>query len=124
MLQLPEHNSLPIHNEGRRLHPAELESCFVQERCQKKNGIMWEKFPSGGPPPRLPPVWEFSHFFTVFLPFYKPLNWKNREKYGVGLGQTPPPFWEFSHIIPFFFDHVPKAYLTLSNEHFSYVEPG
>ena len=22
---------------------------------QKKNGIMWEKFPSGGPPP---PVWE------------------------------------------------------------------
>ena len=27
-----------------------------KERGQKKNGIMWEKFPSGGPPP--PPVWE------------------------------------------------------------------
>ena len=26
VLQLPEHNSLPIYNEGRRLHPAELES--------------------------------------------------------------------------------------------------
>ena len=26
-----------------------------KERGQKKNGIMWEKFPSGGPPL---PVWE------------------------------------------------------------------
>ena len=52
----------------------------------------------------LPPVWEFSHFFTVFLPFYKPLNWKkNKEKYGVGLGQTLPPLWEFFPQNPFFF---------------------
>ena len=29
VLQLPQHNSLPIYNEGRRLHPAELESCLV-----------------------------------------------------------------------------------------------
>ena len=33
----------------------------------EKNGIMWEKFPSG------------------------PWIGKNREKYGEGLGQTPPP---------------------------------
>ena len=25
---------------------------------KKKNGKMWEFFPSGGPPPPLPPVWE------------------------------------------------------------------
>ena len=29
-----------------------------------------------------PPVWEFSHFFTVFvklvMPFYKLLNWKKQ----------------------------------------------
>ena len=49
---------------------------------ENKNGIMWEKFPSGGPPPPTPPVWEFSHFFTVFvklvMPFYKLLNWKKQ----------------------------------------------
>ena len=49
---------------------------------EEKNGIMWEKFPSGGPPPPTPPVWEFSHFFTVFvklvMPFYKLLNWKKQ----------------------------------------------
>ena len=47
---------------------------------REKNGIMWEKFPSGGPP--TPPVWEFSIFFTVFvklvMPFYKLLNWKKQ----------------------------------------------
>ena len=53
-------------------------------RCQKKNGIMWEKFPSGGPPPPPLPVWEtpvikkkswvfFLHFWTpgTFLVFTK-----------------------------------------------------
>ena len=34
---------------------------------REKNGVLWEKFPSGGPPPLIPPVWEFSHF----LPFFK-----------------------------------------------------
>ena len=46
----------------------------------EKNGIMWEKLPSGGPPPPLPPVWEFSHFFTVFFcHFISPWLGKNRE---------------------------------------------
>ena len=59
---------------------------------------MWEKFPSGGPPPDppTPPVWELSHFFTVLLKYFfaillAPELEKNREKYAVGLGQTPPP---------------------------------
>ena len=52
----------------------------------------------------LPPVWEFSHFFTVFLPFYKPLNWKKQRKIWSGFGSDPSPqFGNFSHIIPFFF---------------------
>ena len=29
----------------------------------EKNGIMWEKFPSGGPPP---PLWEFPHIIPFF----------------------------------------------------------
>ena len=75
---------------------------------REKNGIMWEKFPSGGPPPPTPPVWEFSHFFTVFvklvMPFYKLLNWKKQWKIWSGFGSDPPPkFGNFSHIIPFFF---------------------
>ena len=55
---------------------------FLWDAIGEKNGIMWEKFPSGGPPPPTPPVWEFSHFFTVFvklvMPFYKLLNWKKQ----------------------------------------------
>ena len=39
----------------------------------------------------LPPVWEFSHFFNFFCHFISPWIGKNREKYGVGLSQTPPP---------------------------------
>ena len=80
---------------------------------REKNGIMWEKFPSGGPPPPTPPVWEFSHFFTVFvklvMPFYKLLNWKKQWKIWSGFGSDPPPqFGNFSHIIPFFVsDNVP-----------------
>ena len=56
----------------------------------------------------LPPVWEFSHSFTVFLPFYKPLNWKKQRKIWSGFGSDPSPqFGNFSHIIPFFSDNVP-----------------
>ena len=36
-----------------------------QGRCQKKNGIMWEKFPSGGPPPPPPSLGIFT--FTAFI---------------------------------------------------------
>ena len=31
---------------------------LIRDAVRKKNGIMWEKFPSGGPPPPPPPVWE------------------------------------------------------------------
>ena len=44
----------------------------------EKSGIMWEKFPSGGPPP--PSLGIFTFFLPFFLPFYKPLNWKKTEK--------------------------------------------
>ena len=44
-----------------------LSGWLVLGHCQKKNGIMWEKFPSGGPPPSTTPIWEFSHFFTVYF---------------------------------------------------------
>ena len=76
----------------------------VRDVVRKKNGIMWEKFPSGGPPPHLPPVWEFSHLFTVFLPFYKPLNWKKTEKNMGSVWVRPlPPLWEFFPHNPVFF---------------------
>ena len=58
-------------------------------------------------------IWAGIMFgnFHIFLPFFchfiSPWIGKNREKYGVGLGQTPPPH-NFSHIIPFFSDHVPN----------------
>ena len=54
----------------------------IRDVIQKKNGKMWEFFPSGGPPP-LPPVWEphvcekklrfILHFRTLgtFLVFTK-----------------------------------------------------
>ena len=79
----------------------------------RKKGVMWEKFPSGGPPPAPPSL----GIFTFFLPFFKiffcdfisPWIGKNREKYGVGLGQTPPPVWEFSPHNPVFFL---KAFLS------------
>ena len=92
-------------------------NCF-SGRCQKKkNGIMWEKFPSGGPPPPTPPVWEFSHFSTGFLPFYKPLNWKKQRKIWSGFGSDlSPQFGNFSDIIPFFSDNVPKMKLVSNIE--------
>ena len=95
----------PSNNNISSTSPSNNISLAIKERRQKKNGIMWEKFPSGRPPSPLPPVWEFSHFLPFFLPFYKPLNWKkNREKYGVSWGQTPPPpLWEFSPHNPVFF---------------------
>ena len=70
--------------------------CFViRNVVREKNGIMWEKFPSGGPPPPTPPVWEFSHFFTVFvklvMPFYKLLNWKKTVKNMEWVWVRPPP---------------------------------
>ena len=64
----------------------------------EKNGIMWGKFPSGGPPP------PNFHIFYRFLPFYKPLNWKKQRKIWSGFGSDPsPPFGNFPHLIPFFF---------------------
>ena len=76
---------------------------------------MWEKFPSGGPPPPTPPVWEFSHFFTVFvklvMPFYKLLNWKKQWKIWSGFGSDPPPpVWEFFPHNPVFFWQRPLVY--------------
>ena len=80
---------------------------------------MWEKFPSGGPPPN-PPFGNFHIFFTVFfnlfLPFYKPLNWKKQRKIWSGFGSDPPPqFGNFSHIIPFFLKASPTANYFCSN---------
>ena len=48
----------------------------------RKKGIMWGKFPSGGPPrlPSFPQFWNFHIFLPFLLPFYKPLNWKKTEK--------------------------------------------
>ena len=54
---------------------------------RKKTGLCGENSQVADP---LPPVWELSHFVIVFLPFYKPLNWKNREKYG-RFGSDPSP---------------------------------
>ena len=50
-----------------------------------------------------PQFGNFHIFFTVFCHFISPWIGKNREKYGVGLGQTPPPLWEFSPHNPVFF---------------------
>ena len=55
------------------------------------------------PPPPNPSLGIFT-----FLPFFfaileAPELEKNREKYGVGLGQTPPPLWEFFPHNPVFF---------------------
>ena len=73
-------------------------------RWSEKIRIMWEKFPSGRPPP--PPFWEFSDFFYRFLPFNKPLNWKKQKKVWSGFGSDPsPPLWEF-------FPHNPVFFLT------------
>ena len=38
----------------------------------RKKGVMWEKFPSGGPPPAPPSLGIFTFFYLCFLPFYKP----------------------------------------------------
>ena len=89
------------------IHLRAARAAYLGTLSENKNGIMWEKFPSGGPPPPTPPVWEFSHFFTVFvklvMPFYKLLNWKKQWKIWSGFGSDPPPqFGNFSHIIPFF----------------------
>ena len=70
----------------------------------EKNGIMWGKFPSGGPPPS-PPVWETpfikkkkvgfifhcrtSGTFLVFTKKSQFLGDKCRHQ-EVGLGQAPP----------------------------------
>ena len=62
---------------------------------------MWGKFPSGGPPP---PSLGIFIFFTVFLPFYKPLNWKKTEKSMEWVWVRPfPPLWEFVPHNPVFF---------------------
>ena len=49
-------------------------------REQKRDYV--GKIPKRRTPPPTPPVWEFSHFFTVFvklvMPFYKLLNWKKQ----------------------------------------------
>ena len=42
----------------------QLENRSPKERGQKKNGIMCEKFPSGGPPP--PSLEIFTFFYRVF----------------------------------------------------------
>ena len=41
----------------------------VQGSSSEKNGIMWEKFPSGGPPPQVPPSPQFGNVH-IFLPFF------------------------------------------------------
>ena len=57
---------------------------------RKKMGLCGKISQVADPLP-LPPVWEFSHFFTfVYCHFISPWIGKNREKYGVGLSQTPP----------------------------------
>ena len=73
----------------------------LRDVVRKITGLCGENSQVADP---LPPVWEFSHFFTVFLPFYKPLNWKKQRKIWSGFGSNPsPPFGNFPHIIQFFF---------------------
>ena len=36
----------------------DIAQSHVMDALLDKNGIMWGKFPSGGPPPPTPPVWE------------------------------------------------------------------
>ena len=49
----------------------QLISIFIpisaKERGQKKNGIMWEKFPSGGPPPPSLGIFTFIAVFFAIL---------------------------------------------------------
>ena len=82
-----------------------MDKCIPSFRVvvRKKNGIMWEKFPSGGPPPP-PQVWEtpvikkngiyfsFQNLRNIFGVHQQItiLNKLNRHQ-EVGLGQTPPP---------------------------------
>ena len=93
---------------------------------REKNGIMWEKFPSGGPPPHTPPVWEFSHFLPfflifIFLPFYKPLNWKKLRK--IWSGSDPPPVWElFPHNPVFLSENVPYTHTSFQVDR-SFLRP-
>ena len=72
----------------------------------EKNGIMWEKFPSGGPHP---PVWEIPvnkkvgiifHFRTSgrFLVFTKKSPfWVIDSNYVVGIGEPPLRDARFLH---------------------------
>ena len=80
------------------------QDCF-RDIAKKKNGKMWEFFPSRGPP--LPPVWDFFPDFPVY--FWEVSHVKNSKKNGSGIRVDPPPpvFSKFPHFPVFFFGNVP-----------------
>ena len=55
-----------------------------KERGKKKNGIMWEKFPSGGPPPSSLGI--FTFFYRFFCHFISPWIGKKQRKIWSGFG--------------------------------------
>ena len=91
--------------KGRELH--RTNPCNNLGTWSEKNGIMWGKFPSGGPPP--PSLGIFT-FFTAFSILLAP-ELEKTEKIWSGFGSDPSPqFGNFSHIILFFSDNVPKIF--------------
>ena len=79
-----------------------------KERGQKKTGLCGKNSQVADPLTPSPQFGNFHIFLPFFCHFISPWIGKNREKYGVGLGQTAPPqFGNFSHIIPFFSDNDP-----------------
>ena len=89
-------------------HQIKLVIIVYKGRCQKKNGKMWEFFPSRGPPPS--PL--FGNFFLI-LPFIfgrSPMLKTVKKWKWDSVSQTPPLFFfsKFPHFPVFWGGNVPK----------------
>ena len=47
-------SELPLKEEKEIWKKEEMKYTYIRCDCQKKNGIFWEFFPIGGPPPHPP----------------------------------------------------------------------
>ena len=88
---------------------------YTKGRRQKKNGIMWEKFPSGRPPSSPPhfgkPLlskkswvyFSFQNLRNIFGLHQKITILAPEKTIALGIGDPPPSVGKVSHIFPFFF---------------------